>query len=444
VDAILLARLQFALTAGFHFIFPPLTIGLSAILAVMLGLRAFGKDPAYDGIARFWTKLFAINFALGVATGIVMEFQFGTNWSAYSRFVGDIFGAPLAAEGVLAFFLESCFLGLLLFGWNRLSKRAHFVAGLMVCFGSWLSALWIIVANSWQQTPSGYTLVRDASGKVIKAQLTDFMGAVFSPSMPPRYLHVLAAAVVTGAFFVAGVSAWYLLKGRHRDFALKSLRIALAAAFLGTLASAAIGDWHARQVALTQPEKFAAMEALFKTQKGAPLLILGYPLPDFGLPKALSFMVYFDWNAEVTGLDAFPANEVPPVALTAVSFHAMVWPGFFLLLVAFLGMAFIRVGGVEKRRWFLRLLVLLIPLPFLVNEFGWITAEVGRQPWIVYHLLKTSDAVSVVVPAWQILVSILLFTSLYTVLACFGFFLLKREIAHGPAETAAREREVAP
>jgi cytochrome d ubiquinol oxidase subunit I len=444
MDVVFLARLQFALTIGFHYIFPPLTIGLAAILAVMLGLRAFGKDPAYDGIARFWTKLFAINFALGVATGIVMEFQFGTNWSAYSRFVGDIFGAPLAAEGVLAFFLESSFLGLLLFGWNRLSKKTHFVAGLMVCLGSWLSAFWIVVANSWQQTPSGYTLVRDASGKVIKAQLTDFLGAVFSPSLPPRYLHVLAAAVVTGAFFVAGVSAWYLLKGRHRDFALKSLRIAMAAAFLGTLASAGIGDWHTRQVALTQPEKFAAMEALFKTQKGAPLLLLGHPFPDFGLPKVLSFMVYGDWNAEVIGLDAFPANEIPPVAITAISFHAMVWPGTFLLFAAALGLFFMRFGGLEKRPWYLRLLVLMIPVPFLLNEFGWITAEVGRQPWVVYHLLKTSDAVSVVVPAWQIVVSILLFTSLYTVLAGLGLFLLRREIAHGPTETVAREREVAP
>lgn len=436
MDAIVLARLQFALTAGFHYIFPPLTIGLSAILAVMLGRRAFGRDPAYDGIARFWTKLFAINFALGVATGVVMEFQFGTNWSAYSRFVGDIFGAPLAAEGVFAFFLESGFLGLLLFGWNRVSKKAHFVAGLMVCLGSWLSALWIIVANSWQQTPSGYTLVRDATGKVIKAQLTDFLGAVFSPSMLPRFLHVLAAAVVTGAFFVSGVSAWYLLRGRHKDFALKSLRIALVVAFLGTVGTAGIGDWHTRMVAHTQPEKFAAMEALFKTQEGAPLLLLGYPLPDFGLPKLLSFMVYFDWNAKVTGLDAFPAGEVPSVALTAMSFHAMVWPGFFMLLVASLGVLFLKVGALEKRRGFLRLLVWMVPLPFLVNEFGWITAEVGRQPWIVYRLLKTSDAVSVVVPAWQILFSILLFTALYAALAAFGIHLMRREIAHGPSETA--------
>lgn len=437
MDAVFLARLQFALTAGFHFIFPPLTIGLSAILAVMLGLRAFGKDPAYDGIARFWTKLFALNFALGVATGVVMEFQFGTNWSVYSRFVGDIFGAPLAAEGVFAFFLESGFLGVLLFGWNRLSKRAHFFAGLMVCLGSWLSALWIIIANSWQQTPTAYTLVRDEAGKVVKAQLTDFFAAALNPSMPPRYLHTLAACMVTGAFFVAGVSAWYLLKGRHGDFARKSLRIALLAGFAGILGSVAVGDWHARQVAFTQPEKFAAMEALFKTQRGAPLLLLGYPLPDLGLPKLLSVMVYFDPNAEVVGLDAFPPDEIPPVAITAMSFHAMVWPGFFMLLVSIAGVVFLKFGGPEKRRWYLRLLVACAPLPLLVNEFGWITAEVGRQPWIVYKLLRTKDAVSVVVPAWQILFSILLFTALYTALAALGFYLLKREIAHGPAETAA-------
>ena len=264
MDALMLSRIQFGLTAGFHYIFPPLTIGLAGILVVLGWLRLRRDEPVYDQMMRFWVKLFAINFALGVATGIVMEFEFGTNWSNYSKYVGDIFGAPLAAEAIFTFFLESSFLAVLVFGWDRVSKKAHFVSACMVSLGSLMSAFWIIVANSWQQTPAGYKLATDASGKVIRAELTDFAAAVFNPSTLPRYFHALAGAFTVAAFVMGGISAWYLLKGRHLEFARKSLAVAIVVGLIATLGSAVVGDWHTRQVALTQPAKFAAMEALFK------------------------------------------------------------------------------------------------------------------------------------------------------------------------------------
>ncbi len=434
MDALVLSRIQFALTAMFHYIYPPLTIGMGVIIFIMATLRLKRKEPVYDQMLRFWVHLFGINFTIGVATGIVLEFQFGTNWAPYSRFVGDIFGAPLAAEGIFAFFLESGFLAVLLFGWNRVSKRAHWFASLMVALGATLSAFWIIVANSWQQTPAGFKL---ANGR---AELTSFFDAVFNPSTLPRFSHAIMGAWVTGAFFVAGISAWYLLKGRHAEFARRSLAIAIVFALVAASGAAIIGDWHTRQVAHTQPEKFAAMEALFKTQQGAQLLVLGYPLPEIGIPKLLSFMAYYDWNAKVLGLDAFPQEDLPPVAMTAITFHAMVFPGVFLALVSLLGVWFLYKGSLEKKRWYLKLLLWCIPLPFLLNEFGWMTAELGRQPWIVYHLLRTKDACSVTVPAGQIIASIILFTLLYAALFALGFFLNRRGILEGPHE----EREAAP
>ena len=437
MDALILARIQFALTVGFHYLFPPLTIGLSWILVVFAWKRLKSQEPVWDQLMKFWTGLFAINFAVGVATGIVMEFQFGTNWSQYSKFVGDIFGAPLAAEGVFAFFLESTFLAVLIFGWNRVSKRAHAFSALMVAVGSTLSAFWIVVANSWQQTPAGYTLVKDGAGKVVKAELTDFWAAVFNPSTLPRYTHVLSGAFVVGAFFVAGISAWYLLKGRHVEFARKALAVALVFGLVSTLGSFVIGDWHTRQVAMTQPEKFAAMEALFKTQSGAPLLLVGYPLPDFGIPKLLSLMVYFDPNAEIKGLDAFPAQDLPPVMFTAMSFHAMVWPGMALILVMAFGVFLLWRKRLYDKRWYLKLLFWLIPVPYLLNEIGWFTAEIGRQPWSVYHLLRTADSYSPTVPAGQVLASIILFTLVYAGLGALFFYLMRKKILAGPPEAAA-------
>ena len=439
MDALMLSRIQFGLTAGFHYIFPPLTIGLAGILVALGWMRLRRDEPVYDQMMRFWVKLFAINFAIGVATGIVMEFEFGTNWSNYSKYVGDIFGAPLAAEAIFTFFLESSFLAVLVFGWDRVSKKAHFVSACMVSLGSLMSAFWIIVANSWQQTPAGYKLATDASGKVIRAELTDFAAAVFNPSTLPRYFHALAGAFTVAAFVMGGIAAWYLLKGIHLEFAKKSLKVAIVTGVIATLGSAVVGDWHTRQVALTQPAKFAAMEALFKTQNGAPFLLVGYPLPDFGIPKLLSFMVHFDWNAKIVGLDAFPPEDLPPVTFTAMSFHAMVWPGFFCLFFMLFGAYQLWRGKLYENRRYLKALFWCIPLPYLLNEIGWFTAEIGRQPWAVYGLLRTADGYSPTVPAGQILFSIVLFSAIYMGLFALGFFLIRQRVMAGPEAQAKRK-----
>ncbi|MCP4374970.1 MAG: cytochrome ubiquinol oxidase subunit I, partial [bacterium] len=269
MDVVLLSRIKFAMTAGFHFIFPPITIGLAWILVWMFWRYYKSNDELYGQMARFWLKIFGVTFAVGVATGITLEFQFGTNWADYSRFVGDIFGAPLAAEGIFAFFLESTFVGVLLFGWKRISKKAMWFASLMVAVGATLSAFWIIVANSWMQTPAGYEIIDG------RAQLNDFFAAVFNPSTMPRYLHTVNAALITGGMFVLGISAWFLKKGKHTEFARRSLKAALCITLLSSLAQIPLGHYHAVQVAQTQPEKLAAFEGLYETQRNAPALLFG-------------------------------------------------------------------------------------------------------------------------------------------------------------------------
>jgi cytochrome d ubiquinol oxidase subunit I len=337
VDPVLLARIQFALTIAFHFIFPAITIGLGLFIAVVETLRWRTNRELYDRIATFWTRIFALTFAVGVATGIVMEFQFGTNWSRYSTFVGDIFGSPLAAEGVLAFFLESSFLGILLFGRQRIGSTLRWIAAVLVAAGATLSAFWIIVADSWMQTPAGYEVVGD------KAVLTDFWAAVFNPSTLPRYYHTVASAWAVGAFLVVGVAAWYLLKGRHRDVAAMTIRIGLVLAFAAAVLMFVTGDGSARQVAATQEAKFAAMQGLYSTTSGAPLVIFSLPPaqdptaavtgPELVITRLLSFLAFGNFEAAIKGLEAFPASDWPPVAATFLAYHNMVVLGTLMLLV---------------------------------------------------------------------------------------------------------------
>jgi len=435
MDPVTLARIQFGLTAAFHFLYPPVSIGLAWVI-VYMGWRGLRTGEAiYDQMTRFWVKILALIFAIGVATGITLEFQFGTNWSTYSRFVGDIFGSPLAAEGVFAFFLESGFMGVLILGRNRVSKKFYWFSSLMVALGSTLSAFWIIVANSWQQTPTAYQIVGE--GAFRRAELTNFWAAVFNPSTLPRYLHTVVASVFTGGFFVAGTSAWYLLKGRHQEFAGRSLKIGLVTAAISALLIPGVGHFHAVQVAETQPAKLAAYEALFETQDGAAMVIWGFPDVEnqtirlnIAIPKLLSFLAYFDPNATVIGLDQIPRDEWPPIALSFYPYHIMVLLGGWFILLPWLGLF---LG--EKRfanRLFLKVLLFSLPLPWVAVELGWMAAEFGRQPWVVYGLLKTQDAVSVVVPAWQILLTIILFTVVYALLLALLIYLLKREFEHGP------------
>jgi len=441
MDAVLLARLQFALTVGFHFLFPPVTIGLAWLLVVveLLGWRK--KDEIYVRVGAFFAKILGLTFAVGVATGIVMEFQFGTNWAQYSKFVGDIFGAPLAAEGVFAFFLESGFLGLYLFGRNRVSKGVHWFSCLMVAVGATISAFWIIVANSWQQTPAGF-VVRNG-----RAELTSFSEAVFNPSTVIRYLHTVDAALITGAFFMAGIAAYYLLKQREMEFAKRAMRVAVVFGLIVSLLELMpFGHEHARQVAHTQPEKFAAIEGLYANATGAPLVFFAVPTTkpptlhaNIEIPGLLSWLAFGDPAAPIKGINEFPADQTPPLWLTFVSFHNMVVLGIYFILV----MAIAAYKLYRKTLWgshgFLRLLVISIPLPLAACQLGWIAAEVGRQPWIVYKLLRTSEAASITVSAQEILFSIVLFGLIYLCLGVLYIFLFVRKVKHGPAPVGAKE-----
>jgi cytochrome d ubiquinol oxidase subunit I len=430
MSALTLARAQFALTVMVHYLYPVLTMGLGVVLVIVASLRLRRPDEIYDRMLRFWTHIFGVVFAGGVATGVVMEFEFGTNWARYSRFVGDIFGAPLAAEALIAFFLESSFLSILLFGGKRVSRRTHFIATLMVALGATLSAFWIVAANSWQQTPAGFHIVHG------RAELTDFWAAVFNPSTLLRFLHAVLGSWVTAAVFVGSLSAYYLLRGRHQEFARRSLRLALVFGLVAVAAEVVVGDAHTRQVARTQPEKFAAIEVLHHTQEGAPLAVVGQPLPEVLLPKLLSFMTYFDFDARVTGLDAFAPENRPPVTATAMSFHAMLWLGLGLAAVLGLGGFLWCRGRLFVSRRYLKVLYYCLPIPFVVNEVGWVTAEVGRQPWIVYRLLRTEDAFSRTVPAAQVAVSLLMFVVVYIGLLGLTLHLVRKKVLEGPGGDA--------
>lgn len=445
MDAVLLARAQFALTIMFHFLFPPLTIGLAFLIALIETARWRTGNDLYRRMSDFWLKVFAVNFVVGVASGIVMEFQFGTNWASYSRFVGDIFGAPLAAEGVLAFFLESGFLGLLLFGRKRISSFVRWLAATMVWLGSTLSAFWIIVANSWMQTPAGFRLVDG------RAELTDFAAAVFNPSTLERYTHTVAAAWVSGSFLMAAIAAWLFLHGRRTDVARASLNLGLLVALASSLLVFATGDRHAKQVARTQPAKFAAMEGLYTTERGAPLILFALPpsqegrrdAPELLVTNFTSFLAFGNFQAPVQGLNEFPPDQWPPVAVTFLSFHNMVILGNLMLLIAVIGIVQVWRRRVETSRPTLRAIFWGgLALPTMAIQLGWMAAEVGRQPWIVYGLMRTQHGVSKVVSAPEILTSIVLFGVIYLLLGAAWIYLLRREVMHGPEGEPLPEPEV--
>jgi cytochrome bd ubiquinol oxidase subunit I len=439
MDALFLARLQFAITIGFHFLFPPISIGLAWLLVIMEGLGWRRNDDLYVRMGKFFGKLLALTFAIGVATGIVMEFQFGTNWAVYSKFVGDIFGAPLAAEGIFAFFLESGFLGLYLFGRNKVSKAVHWFSILMVAIGATISAFWIIVANSWQQTPAGYILRNG------RAELTSFYDAVFNSSTVIRYLHTVNAAFIAGAFFVAGIAAYLILKEKEVELAQRAMKIAVIFGLITSLLELMpFGHEHAKQVAHTQPEKFAAIEGLYTTQSEAPLVFFAIPFnhpPELKakmeLAGLLSWMAFGDVNAQIKGINEFPVENIPPLWLTFVSFHNMVVLGLYFIAVTLFAVVQLRRKKLFETPWLLKFFVWSIPLPLVACQLGWITAEVGRQPWIVYGLLRTSEAHSVNVTAGEILFSIILFGLVYLLLGSLYIYILVREVHHGPQSAKA-------
>jgi cytochrome d ubiquinol oxidase subunit I len=442
LDPVMLSRIQFAVTIGFHFIFPPISIGLAWLLVIIEGVGWRKGDEVFVRAGKFFGKMLAITFVLGVATGIVMEFQFGTNWAEYSKFVGDIFGSPLAAEGIFAFFLESAFLGLYLFGRNRLSRGVHWFSILMVAVGSTISAFWILVANSWQQTPAGFIIQNN------RAELTNFWEAVFNASMILRFSHTLVASIIAGAFFMAGISSYLILKKRGVDFAKRTLQLSIIVGLIfSVLELYPTGHEHTRQVASTQPEKFAALEGLYVGQRQAPLILFGLvdatPPPGIKakieIPGLLSWMAFGDIDAHVQGINEFSPDEIPPLWLPFVSFHNMVILGLYFIGVTALGVFFIYSKKLFNKKWFLKLMVISIPLPVAACEFGWVVAEVGRQPWVVYKVLRTSDAVSLTVSPGEILFSLILFGLIYLFLLVLYIFLLFREAKHAPELTTGKE-----
>ena len=455
---LLVSRLQFAMTAFFHFVFVPLTLGLSTLSALMLTLHyATGKE-IYRDMAKFWSKLFAINFALGVATGLVHEFEFGMNWSVYSRFMGDIFGAPLAIEALLAFFMESTFMGVFLFGWDRVPKAVHLLAAWLSSIGSNLSALWILIANGWMQHPVGAKVEMAAAGK--RAVMTDWWAIVFNPVADVKFWHTTTAGMILSAVFVLSISAYHLLKKQHVEFFKKSAYIALIFGLIASIGEVIIGDIHAHEVAKTQPTKLAAMEALWETKQGAPVLLATWadekaqknlfeiPAP---IPGLLSFLATHDFNGKLLGAKELqkmfeakfgPGNYIPPVNFVFWAFHIMVYLGFFFVILFVWGL--MKYKDLENANGFLKVALYSLPLPYIACWLGWATAEVGRQPWIVYPPtddygkilmpelgLKTAQAVSPLTSI-EVIITYVLFALTFTGLAIADFYLLAKFATKGP------------
>jgi len=431
MDPVFLSRLQFAAATMFHFLFVPLTLGLSALVAYMEVRYARTGDETYLRMTKFWGKLFLLNFAVGVVTGITLEFQFGTNWSSYSAYVGDIFGSLLAIEASVAFFLESILLGVWIFGWKKLSRMAHAVVMCLVAAASNISALWILIANSWMQDPVGYVFRNG------RAELSDFSAVVFSKFSMLEFFHTVPAAFLLSAFFVMGISAYHLLKQQHIDFFTRSFKIGLVVGLVSSIWVVVEGDQHAVHVTQVQPAKLAAMEAHWETQSRAPLTLLALPDEknernyfEIGkLPGLLSFMGFHDVNAEVKGLNDFPREDRPPVLLTFISFRIMVALGFLFPLLTIIGM-FLKNRLVDSP-WYLKLMVAAIPLPYIASQAGWLVAEIGRQPWIVNGLMRTSDASSTLA-GYQVMATLVAFIVVYGFLGAVGYYLIGRNAIKGP------------
>lgn len=446
MDTEILARIQFAFTIAFHYIYPPLSIGLGLIMVIMESLWIRTKDQKYHILAKFWTRIFALTFGIGVVTGIVMEFEFGTNWATYSRYVGDIFGSALAAEGIFAFALESGFLGILLFGWNRVKPWVHLVATIGVFLGSMFSAVWIVVANSWQQTPAGYHIVGE--GMNARAEIVDFWAMVFNPSSVDRLTHTWFAAFLAGAFLVLSVHAYYLIKGRYVEISKIAFKIALPVATIFSLAQLVTGHSSANVVAEYQPAKLAAMEGHYEESAPADLYLFGWvndktqEVTGLKIPGGLSFLVNQDFDTPVTGLNAFPKEDRPgQVNAVFQVYHIMIAIGmFFIALTLYASFLWWR-GKLFEKIWLLQIFVFSVILAQIGNQVGWFAAEMGRQPWVVYGHLRTSEAFSRAVTANQIIFSLIMFVVIYALLLFLFLYLLNKKIRNGPYDEDKNDLE---
>jgi len=433
MDVLTLSRWQFAVTSMFHFIFVPLTLGLSILVAYMEWRYVRTEDETWLRMAKFWGKLFLINFALGIVTGITLEFQFGMNWAEYARYVGDVFGAPLAIEATVAFFLESVFIGLWIFGGDKVSKRTHAFAITMVAFATNLSALWIILANGWMQHPVGYVLRNG------RAEMVDFLALVANPYGWIIFVHTLSSGYLLASFFVMGISAWHLLRKSNMEFFSRSFRMAATFGLLALILVLGSGERSSVSVAHNQPEKLAALEAQWETVKGAAYNVLSVPLAAeernielIMVPKLLSLLAFHDSDAEVKGLKSVKPQDRPPVVPLYYGYRVMLAIGLAMALLAVCGWAYSRKSSLTDKPTFLKLMVWAIPLPYIAIQCGWLITEVGRQPWLVYHVLRTASGVSKSVDVLQVAASLTAFTLLYAVLGIIDIYLLVKYAKEGP------------
>ncbi len=438
MDVVMLSRIQFALTSAFHYIYPPMSIGIGLMLVIFEGIYLKTKNPLYKRITKFWVSIFALTFALGVATGLVQLFGFGTNWARYSRFVGDVFGSALGAEGIFAFFLEAGFLGVMLFGWDRVSARMHYIATICVALGAHFSAIWIVVANSWMQTPAGFKIMGE--GPKARAVVTHFWEMIFNPSSIDRLVHVIIGCWLTGIFFILSVSAYYYLKNKHRKFADATMKIGLWMAVVVLSLQLISADSSARGVAFNQPSKLAAMEGIYQTQASTPLTVFGWvdekneQVKGLKLPGFLSLLVYRNFNTPIMGFDQIPPDERPPVNIVFQTYHLMILMWSLMALVTIFSFVLWKKRKLAQSKWVLWALIISVIFPQIANEAGWMTAEIGRQPWIVYGLLRTHEGVSPTISSPQVIMSILMFIVIYVLLFVLFIFLLDRKIKHGPEE----------
>ena len=434
--ALVIHRLHFAFTVTFHYLFPQLTMGLAPLIVVLKTLALRTGNEVYNQAARFWAKIFGINFIMGVVTGIPMEFQFGTNWSHFSRVTGGVIGQPLVMEGVFSFFLESAFLGLFLYGEKRLGPRRHWWSALLVFLGSWLSGFFIIVTDAWMQHPVAYERMADGG-----YQVSSFWGLLFNPWALLQYAHNMSGAVITAAFVMSAVGAYYLVEEKFVEYGRIFVRLGVITGLVFCILQIfPTGDLHGRYLAKHQPVTTAAMEGLFKTESGAPIVIIGQPDEEhqridnpFVVNKALSFLIYGTTTAEVKGLNEFPRDEWPTnIPLLYYSYHIMAGLGTIFVAIMITAVFLLWRKKLFQSRWMLWVLMLSLPFPYIANTAGWMTAEIGRQPWLVYGLMRTTEGYSKYVNAGNGLFTLLGFMGIYSLLAVLFLFLFQREVTHGP------------